>query len=157
MKLDGRIDIAAPPGAVWAVLIDPLSLAGCVPGVEAVRQVDDRTFEGEISASVGPKSADFAFRSVIGRADFPTDLEVTATGSDSLTGSTLTADVHAGLETPDGATTRLVYRADVRISGRLAILGDMVVRATAGMIIGEVARCLRARLEAPAGPEPASG
>jgi len=157
MKLDGRIDIAAPPGAVWAALIDPLSLAGCVPGVEAVRQVDDRTFEGEISASVGPMSADFAFRSVIGRADFPTDLEVTATGSDSLTGSTLTADVHAGLETPDGATTRLVYRADVRISGRLAILGDMVLRATAGMIIGEVARCLRARLEAPAGPEPASG
>ena len=51
----------------------------------------------------------------------------------------------------------LVYRADVRISGRLAILGDMVLRATAGMIIGEVARCLRARLEAPAGPEPASG
>jgi hypothetical protein len=32
----------------------------------------------------------------------------------------------------------------------LAILGDMILRATAGVIIGEVAKCLRARLEAPA-------
>jgi carbon monoxide dehydrogenase subunit G len=148
VKITGRIDIAAGADAVWAAMIDPVSLVGCVPGVDAVRRIDDRTFEGAISAAVGPVSADFTFRSVIGRAEFPTDLEVATIGTDSLTGSTLTADVHAGLEAPDAGTTRLVYHADVRISGRLAVLGDMVLRATAGAIIGEVAKCLRARLEA---------
>ena len=129
---------------------DPVSLAGCVPGVQDVRRVDDRTFEGAINASVGPMDADFAFTSVINRSDFPTDLEVETSGTDSLTKSRLTADVHAAVESgPDGKTV-LVYRADVKIGGRLAILGDMVLRATAGVIIGEVAKCLRNALERPA-------
>ena len=34
------------------------------------------------------------------------------------------------------------YRADVQIKGRLAILGDMVLRATATLILKEFARRL---------------
>jgi carbon monoxide dehydrogenase subunit G len=147
MKLDGRIEIAAPAEAVWAAIIDPVSLAGCVPGVQAVRRVDERTFEGSINAAVGPMDADFDFTSVIVESDFPTELHVETSGSDSLTKSRLVADVHASLESGSDGATRLVYRADVRMSGRLAILGDMVLRATASVIIGEVAKCLRRRLE----------
>jgi carbon monoxide dehydrogenase subunit G len=147
MKLDGRIEIGAPAQAVWAAVIDPVSLAACVPGVQEVRRIDDRTFEGQINASVGPMESDFAFRSVINRADFPTDLEVETSGTDSLTRSTLIATVTAEVESPAADRSVLVYHADVRISGRLAILGDMVLRATAGVIIGEVAKCLRRTLE----------
>ena len=147
MKLDGRIDIGAPAEAVWAVMIDPIGLAGCVPGVQEVTRVDDRTFRGSINASVGPMDADFTFSTVITREEYPDHLEVETSGTDSLTKSTLVAQVRASLEMPDPGTTRLVYRADVRMSGRLAILGDMVLRATAGVIIGEVAKCLRTRLE----------
>jgi carbon monoxide dehydrogenase subunit G len=148
MKLDGRIDIAAPAEAVWAAIIDPVNLAGCVPGVQGVRRVDERTFEGSINAAVGPMDADFDFTSVILESAFPTDLHVETSGTDSLTKSRLVADVHAALEPAGDGATRLVYRADVRMSGRLAILGDMVLRASAGLIIGEVAKCLRRRLEA---------
>jgi carbon monoxide dehydrogenase subunit G len=42
----------------------------------------------------------------------------------------------------------LGYRVNVTVGGRLAILGEMVLRATAGVMIGELVRCLRARLEA---------
>lgn len=48
MKLASTIDIAAPPLALWAVMIDPTDLAACVPGVSSVRQIDDRTFEGVV-------------------------------------------------------------------------------------------------------------
>jgi hypothetical protein len=150
VKLAGRIEIAAPAGDVWRTINDPVRLAGCVPGVQDVRRVDDRTFEGAISASVGPMESDFAFTSVIRRSDFPSELEVETSGTDSLTKSRLTADVHAALETAADGKTVLVYRADVNIGGRLAILGDMVLRATAGVIIGEVAKCLRNALERPA-------
>jgi carbon monoxide dehydrogenase subunit G len=147
MKLDGKIDIAAPPQAVWDAVNDPVSLAACVPGVQDVRRIDERTFEGSINAAVGPMDADFAFTSVILESTFPTDLHVETSGTDSLTKSRLVAEVHASLESDDPGRTRLVYRADVRMSGRLAILGDMVLRATAGVVIGEVAKCLRRRLE----------
>lgn len=150
MKLDGKIEIAAPAMEVWAFILDPEQLSGCVPGVRDVQAVDEQTFTGRITAAVGPMQSDFAFRSVIVRADFPTDLGVAMTGTDSMTKSTLTADVTIALEAPDAGHTLLRYHAVVTIKGRLSILGDMMLRATAGAMIGEVAKRMRTRLEAAA-------
>ena len=151
MKLDGRIEIAAPAHAVWELILDPVALAACVPGVQRVEQVDERTFRGEITASVGPLDGLFSFTSTIERAVFPGELVVATVGTDSVTHSPLSASVSAALETPAPDETTLVYRATVTVGGRLAILGEMVLRATAGLLIGELAKCLRARLEGPAG------
>lgn len=151
MKLDGTIEIGAPAEAVWGVIIDPRDLAACVPGVSDVRQVDDRTFEGTVRASVGPIDGDFAFRSVLARAEFPAGLVVDVEGTDSVTRSRLVAHVEASLTEPSAGRTALAYRATVSVKGRLAIIGEMVLRATASVMIGQVTKCLRSRLE---GPEP---
>ena len=147
MKLEGTITIDAPPRAVWALVVDPTSLARCMPGVQEVRQIDERTFEGRILASVGPIDGSFSFRSVLATADFPDDLVVAVEGLDSVTKSRLEMEVRASLAEPARGSTSLAYRADVRVKGRLAILGEMVLRATAGMMIGEVTKCLRSQLE----------
>lgn len=154
MRLEGRIEIAAPAGDVWALVIDPLSLAACVPGVQRVERVDERTFRGAVTASVGPMEGRFEFTSTIEREDFPTDLRVETVGTDSVTHSPLRASVTAWLESAGPDRTALGYRASVTVGGRLAILGEMVLRATAGVMIGELVKCLRARLEgaAPGGP-----
>ena len=154
MKLDGRIEIAAAARDVWGLVIDPVSLASCVPGVQHVERVDERTFRGTITASVGPMEGRFEFTSTIEREIFPTDLQVETTGTDSITNSPLRASVAAWLESPAPDQTVLGYRATVTVGGRLAILGEMMLRVTAGMLIGELVKCLRARLEAgaPAAP-----
>jgi hypothetical protein len=97
MKLDGRIAIAAPPDATWSLVLDPLTLAACVPGVRDVRQVDDRTFAGSVTASIGPMDGEFSFTSVITRADRP-ELDVTLEGVDSVTHSRLEAAITVVLE-----------------------------------------------------------
>lgn len=147
MKLDGGIEIDASPRAVWELIIDPVSLAFCVAGVQDVARVDDRTFRGVITASVGPIEGRFTFTSTIERNEFPTALEVLTVGTDSVTNSPLKAVVTAWLESPSADRTVLGYRADVTVGGRLAILGEMVLRATAGVLIGQLVVCLRARLE----------
>jgi hypothetical protein len=43
------------------------------------------------------------------------------------------------------------YRADIAIKGRLAILGDMVLRATGALVLEEFARRLREKLETDSG------
>jgi 2-furoyl-CoA dehydrogenase large subunit len=146
VKLDGRIEIEAPRDAVWAVVIDPLSLAACVPGVQEATRVDDRTFTGRITASVGPVDGQFTFESVITRAEQP-DLEVEMQGVDSVTKSRLTTTMRVVLE-PTATGTTLIYHAQVNIKGRLAILGEMVLRATAAVMVGNVTKCLKRRLEA---------
>ena len=112
-----------------------------------MRQIDDRTFEGGIRASVGPIDGDFSFRAVLARTDYPSDLVVDVEGTNSMTRSRVVSHVEAGLTSnPDGTTT-LAYHATVTTKGRLAIIGDMVLRATAGVMIGQVAKCLRSNLE----------
>ena len=98
MKLDGRIEIAAPAVDVWAFILDPERLGACVPGARNVRKLDDRTFAGSVTAAVGPMQSDFDFTTVVVRADFPGDLGVELTGTDSMTKSSLTAEVAIALD-----------------------------------------------------------
>jgi carbon monoxide dehydrogenase subunit G len=67
-------------------------------------------------------------------------------GMDSVTKSTVSADMTMDLFSAAVDKTELNYRADVVIKGRLAILGDMVLRATATLILQEFARRLNAAL-----------
>ncbi len=157
MKLDGTIAIAAPATDAWALIINPISLSACMPGVQDIRQIDERTFEGTISASVGPIDGNFAFRSVMTRAVFPDDLAVVVEGTDSVTKSRLAMDVTVALAEDGPTATTLTYLAEVRVKGRLAILGEMMLRATAGMMIGEVTKCLRSQLEPAAGADSGGG
>lgn len=146
MRLTGEIEIAAAAPRVWDLIVDPTDLAACVPGVGAVRQLDDATFEGTVRASIGPLDGDFSFRSRSTETVYPR-LVVDVEGLDSMTKSRIVAHVVATLEDRAPTMTLLRYEAEVATKGRLAIIGDMVLRATAGMMIGQVASCLRSRLE----------
>lgn len=150
MKLDGSIDVAAPADRVWSAITQPLTLARCVPGVRDIDQVDDRTFEGRIVAAVGPIEGDFTFTSTMTETSFPDRLVVLLEGTDSVTKSRLQGEVLASVASPSAGRTQLTYTATISVKGRIAILGEMVLRATAGVIIGQVTRCLRASVEASA-------
>lgn len=150
MRLEGAVDVAAPARAVWEFVLDPARLSRCIPGIAEVRRIDDRTFDGQLQAAVGPMRGTFEFRSVIERSDFPADLVVGITGVDSVTRSQVRIVVTARLEPRTAVTTRMEYVMSVNVGGRLAILGEMVLRATAGAVVEQVTACLRGHLEGPA-------
>jgi len=143
MIFDGKIDLDASAGQAWNFLIDVNRFSACLPGIEQVRQVDDRTFEGTLAAAVGPISGKFSFRSTIIDSRRPQQMVVRTEGADSVTKSTVHADMTIDLREVTAGKTEMVYRADVNIQGRLAILGDMVLRATASLILQEFANRLR--------------
>lgn len=142
MNFSGSVTLEAPPERVWEFLMDPQRLAACVPGVEEVTRVDDRTFDGVISATVGPMSGKFQLRATIVDTVPPHRMTARMEGTDSVTKSQLVSDVVMTL-TPEGARTGYRYESTVQIKGRLAILGEMVLRATASLILEEFARRLQ--------------
>lgn len=146
MIFDGKIDLDAAAEAVWNFLIDIHKFSTCLPGIDEIKQVDDKTFDGVISATVGPISGKFSFRSTIMESRPPEQMMVRTEGTDSVTKSTVNADMTMDLFRIAGAKTEMHYRADVRIKGRLAILGDMVLRATATLILQEFTRRLHKAL-----------
>lgn len=149
-----RITIGAPAATVWKALLDVNVIATCMPGVEDVRQIDERTFDGTIAASVGPIAGRFDFRAHIVESDPPRAMRGEVRGTDSVTKSTVDAVMAMTLEPIDPNATELAYETTVDVRGRLAILGEMVLRATGALMVDEFARRLRGRLEEPATPLP---
>lgn len=142
MILDGKIDLDVPVQKAWDFLIDINKFSTCLPGIDEVRQIDDKTFEGLISAAVGPISGKFNFRSTIVDSHPPEQMIVKTEGTDSVTKSIVNADMTVDLLKVSDAKTQMDYKADVKIKGRLGILGDMVLRATATLILQEFTKRL---------------
>ncbi len=108
-----------------------------MPGVEDVQRVDDRTFTGTIRAKVGPMSGEFSFEAQLLDTRPPDSMTAQVVGTDSVTKSTMTGRVALVLTEVGAEETRLDYDATVDIKGRLAILGDMMFRSTAGLMLQE--------------------
>jgi uncharacterized protein len=148
MIFDGQIDLDVPAKKAWDFLIDVEKFSACLPGIDQVKQIDDKTFDGVISANVGPISGKFSFRSTIVDSRPPEQMVVRTEGTDSVTKSTVNADMTVDLREVAEDKAVMDYHADIKIKGRLAILGDMVLRATATLILQEFARRLRQGLGA---------
>ncbi len=146
MIFDGKIDLDVPAEKAWDFLIDINKFSTCLPGIDEIKQIDDKTFDGVISATVGPISGKFSFRSTIVESRPSEQMVVRTEGADSVTKSTVNADMTMDLRRVADNRTEMHYRADVTIKGRLAILGDMVLRATATLILQEFARRLNKAL-----------
>jgi len=145
--LEGKIDVGVPASSVWDFLMDVNRFASCVPGLEEVRKIDERTFDGVVSAAVGPISGKFTFRSTILDSTPPSEMAVQTDGVDSVTRSAVGVKLTVKLTELVEKRTELGYHADVQIKGRLAILGDMVLRATGALMLEEFTKRLREKLE----------
>ena len=147
LRFADTLVLEASPTEVWNLLLDVDHFSACIPGVQQVTPVDDRTFDGTILATVGPISGTFRFRASILESQPLEALSARVEGNDSVTRSRVQADMHMALNPLDAQRTELAYRTTVDVDGRMAILGDMVLRATGTVMLQEFGKRLRRQLE----------
>ena len=117
MNFEGTITVEHPRDAVWDFVLDIDKFSDCMPGLDSVDKVDDTTFDGVISAKVGPMSGKFNFRSTITDSNPKEALTVRIEGNDSVTKSTVIAGVDAIMAEPRENCTELKYKAQGRDQG----------------------------------------
>jgi len=66
-----RFQVAAPAETVWALLIDPVRLAPCLPGCQALEVVDPDTYRVTLSVKVGFLSTTQDMRMTVVEKDRP--------------------------------------------------------------------------------------
>ena len=93
MIFEGKIDLDVPAVKTWDFLIDINKFSSCLPGLQEVKQIDDKTFDGVIAANVRPISGKFSFRAMILESKPPEQMMVKTEGTDSVTESTVNADM----------------------------------------------------------------
>ena len=148
MEFDNSFEVPLPPAEAWPVLMDIRKVAPCMPGAELTDVIDDKTYKGKIAVRLGPVALSSAgvvkFEE---RDNVNHTARVTAQGSDAKGRGAANATASFRLE-PAGQGSKVLVHTDLSLSGAVAQYGRGVgmIQATAGQIMGQFAKNLRAHI-----------
>jgi carbon monoxide dehydrogenase subunit G len=164
MELSGQQLLPVPRDRVWSALIDPETLRAAIPGCEYVNEVGEGLYSVGLFATVGSVRARFKGRMQQEDVQAPHRCTLSFEGDGGFAGFAKGSAEIELLDAGDGRDgTRLTYRAQAQIGGRVAQLGSRFVDATAARLSAQFfERLTRAIVEpSPAAPSaadaPASG
>lgn len=146
IEVNERIDVAAAPRVVWALLSDPRAVVDCVPGAALGEQLEDGSFDATMEVKFGPARIRFQARVTLELDAAAMTGHVTARGKDNQGGTrfrtTMTFGVTEQAEPPGSA---IPIAAEVEISGRLASLVEGGAKLVVKRMTTEFAERLAAR------------
>jgi carbon monoxide dehydrogenase subunit G len=148
--------VPAPRSTVWALLNDPARVAACVPGCEEVVAEGEDRFQARLGVKVGPIATTQRLQLTVTERLAPARLAVAGQGEDRGLASRVSLRSAVELHEVDGgAATDVRCRIEIQLTGRLATLGEAVMRAKSAQMIRAFAERLSAAINPPAAASPA--
>ncbi len=144
MILEGDTLIPAGRREVWKALNDPDVLRDCIPGCKSLERRSDTDFTASVRAAIGPVSATFGAAIALEEIEPDRGYTIAGEGKGGAAGFAR-GKARVDLEDEDGGT-RLRYRADVKVGGKLAQVGSRLIQGTARKLSEEFFACLSERL-----------
>jgi carbon monoxide dehydrogenase subunit G len=142
-RREATFAVNAPPAEVWRFIRDFESLCTCIPGVERIELVDERTADLTVKEKVGVVPLVVTLRAHIDAEEPPRRLHATARAEH------LTMDIEVSLQA-DGAATQLRSAFDVAGTGQLKPIVDRLFEKRATERTAQFAECLGRRFGAAA-------
>jgi carbon monoxide dehydrogenase subunit G len=139
--------IAASREAVWEFLMSMENVAGCLPGVEDVKQVDETTYDGIMRFKVGPIT--LALQGTIyveARDRGQWHGAMRAEAKDRKLGGGVRARMGMDLVEKGAAETELQVTLEAHVLGKIGEFGQPVMRKKADAMLQEFARQVNQRM-----------
>ncbi len=146
MLMEGKFNLKAPIQEVWDFLLKPETLASCIPGLEEMELIDDRTYKSVVKQKVGPISVKLKFTTTLTEVDPPTHLKAVGKGADVAKAGTFTQETVVDLTEVSEGEVEVSYRSNVSLVGKLAVFGDRIMRAKAKEVGDKFTRALQDKL-----------
>ena len=148
MKISQEFVVARPPSVVWEFFQDVPSVAQCLPGAELLGQAEDGSYEGMLSAKMGPMTAIFEGTAVVTPDPESMSATIDGKGVDKKGGSRGQVKVTYAIDAAESGT-HVGVDADVTLSGPAAQFGRTgLINEMSKRLIGDFVACLEAKLEA---------
>ena len=139
MKLDHSACVPAGCDEVWRFVNDIPAVVECVPGAHVAESVDESTYRGLVSISVGPWS--LAYQGtlvVVDRDDGDRTLRMEVSGTDRKGAGTARAAISLEV-VPEDPSSGIRGRADVALTGPVASLSAAITRAVSSRLFEQFA------------------
>lgn len=146
MEIKDSFVINAPQDTVWDFLFDIPKLSQCIPGIESVEVVDEKTYRGKLVVRVGPIKSEFTGRVALTDVEAPNRIAGIVEGDDRASASSVKATFTGSLKQVSSGT-EAAFQVEANLRGRLAQFGGPVITATAKKLTADFAKCLKERLE----------
>ena len=129
MQIDGKFVVNGKIQEVWDLVLQPGTLASCIPGAEKIESTDNKTYNCLVKQSVGPITVRLQF--VVNLTEITPPTYVKAVGRGEALGKlgTFGIDLVVHLCEQPGTKCELDYKADVSMVGKLATFGERIMRA----------------------------
>ena len=146
MRFEHTVTVDAPRQKVRDFLDDFEKAAKCVPGLEEVKEIEPDLFEGRVRLRLGPLGFSISGRAKLERGAEDEGWKLKGEGRDRRIGAGVVADVEANLKELSPNTTEVAMLADVQFSGRLAELGQPLIKRKSDAMVKEFAENLKKAL-----------
>jgi len=148
MIIEGKFTVKAPIQKLWDLLLEPETLGSCLPGVEKVERIDDKTYDAVITQKLGPLKVKLSFRNRLTRIEVPTHLELEGEGEDVTKLGHMKQTTTVDLKDAIDGEVEVSYKSEVAIVGKLAMFGDRMMKSKAKDMEKEFTNNLRNKLKA---------
>ena len=143
--------ISANREAVWDFLMDVRNIAGCLPGVENIRQVDDETYDGTIRVKMGPIALALQGTLYVETKDRERwHGAMRAEAKDRKLGGGVRARLGMDLLEKGASETEMRVTLEAHVLGKIGEFGQPVMRKRADAMLQEFSRQINERLSRPA-------
>lgn len=156
MRFEERIRADASPAEAWAFLWQTKRLAACLPGCVGVEEVAPGTrYAVQFEDRVGPYKVHFDLDIAVEEVREGSQIRLRGTGQDKTLGASQQLTLAVTLEPVGARLTDLVVVADVEVLGKIAALGQFVIKRKAKEVVTRFAQNIQRELGAGTGALPA--
>ena len=138
MKLKGEVTVNASQEEVWQLFLDPTQLCQVIPGCEQARQLDETHYEAVLSVKVQFMTIRSRAQGTLLEAEAPHHLVGEMIGEPLSMAGAFRARLTIDLVQVD-STTNVEYEMELTMLGRLASLGEAIIRSTSKHLTAEFA------------------
>ena len=147
MKVDGNFALKAPIQKTWDYVLQPGTLASCIPGAEKIESTDNKTYNCLVKQSVGPISVKLQFVIVLTEITPPTYVKAVGRGEALGKLGTFNLEMVVKLKDLGADGCQVDYSCDVNIVGKLATFGERIMRAKSKEVVEKFTANLQKKLE----------
>jgi hypothetical protein len=145
MIVEGVHVFPGPREVVWNLLLDPDVLAKTMPGSAKITRTGPDRYEGTMAMGIGPISA----------ASFDVAIVVTdqleperyTMQIDGRGGFGFTRGIASVSLAAEGASTRMLYQADLQVGGKIAAVGQRLLDSVSKLLLRQGLEAMTRELE----------
>ncbi|WP_376794313.1 CoxG family protein [Thermogemmatispora sp.] len=138
MKLNGAVSVRAAREEVWQIFMDPAQLCRVVPGCEEARRLDDTHYEALLAVKIQFMTIRARAHGTLLEAREPEHLVAEMVGEPLAMAGAFRSHLVVDL-IPIAGGTEVRYTIELSMLGRLASLGEAIIRATANRLASQFA------------------